>query len=131
MQARSIFFLRVALGITFFWFGILKLFNASPVISVIKEAMPQQLVSLPMFFFLLALFEIMIGLALLANKFVKIGVIVMIGHLLIVTVAVLVTQGFDPWFPVLSLEGEFVVKNLVLIAGGFILLTEGKKEKET
>ncbi len=41
----------------------------------------------------------------------------MIAHLFVATASVLISQGFDPQFPILSLAGEFVLKNLVLIAG--------------
>lgn len=76
-----------------------------------------------------AFFEILIGVALLANKFVKIAAIVLSIHLLIITGAVLFTQGFAPRFPVLSLAGEHALKNLVLIAAALVVLSE-EKEKE-
>lgn len=113
--------LRWALGITFLWFGILKLFNVSPVMQIIQNAMPDILSRSQLFFFVLAIIEIVIGVAFLINRYTKIAVVVMILHLIVATVSVLVTQGFDPRFPVLSIAGEFVIKNLVLISAGLIL----------
>jgi uncharacterized membrane protein YkgB len=121
---RTIIFLRWALGATFLWFGVLKLFNASPVLEIIKNALPPVLGESQLFMLALSFAEIMIGVAFLANRLVKVAAIVMIIHLTIATIAVLFTQGFEPRFPVLSLAGEFVVKNLVLIAAGLILLPE-------
>lgn len=74
--------------------------------------------------------EILIGLSFLTNRLVKLAVLVMIVQLLIATISVLLTQGFDPRFPVLSLKGEFVVKNLVLMAAGFVLLSSHQDKKE-
>lgn len=129
VSARAIMFLRYALGITFLWFGILKLFNASPAILLIKTALPI-IVDMPIFFLTLALLEIVLGVAFITNRLVKIAAVVMIGHLLIASITVLFTQGFNPWFPILSLEGEFVVKNLVLIAAGFVLFSDNSNQEK-
>jgi len=119
--------LRLALGVTFFWFGILKLFNVSPMQEVIAKAFPV-IGESQFLLFLFALVEILLGVAFLANRFVRIAASLMIIWLLIVTLAVLVTQGFEPRFPVLSLVGEDVLKNLVFIAAGLVLLSEGKNK---
>ncbi len=122
-HTRSVILLRWALGVTFFWFGVLKLFNVSPVQDIISKAIPG-LGESQVLLFILAFIEILIGVAFLTNRFVKVVAIVMIVHLLITGAAVLVTQGFMPRFPVLSLAGENALKNLVLIAGGLVLLSE-------
>lgn len=119
----SLTLLRLSLGITFFWFGILKLFNASPIIETVKNSLPPMLGESQIFLFSLALLEMLLGIAFLANRFVRLASIIMIVHLLIASISVLLSQGFSPRFPILSLEGEFVVKNLVLIAAGFLLLS--------
>ena len=72
--------------------------------------------------------EILLGVAFLANRFVRLASIVMIVHLLIATISVLITQGFDPRFPILSLSGEFVVKNLVLMAAALVLFFQKQEE---
>ncbi len=123
--------LRWSLGITFLWFGVLKLFNVSPVLPMIREALPAFLASSNLFMFSLAILEIVIGVLFLIKKFVKLTAIIMILHLAVATGSVLITHGFNPWFPVLSLAGEFVVKNLVLMAAGFVLLVEQSERSDT
>lgn len=120
--------LRWSLAITFIWFGILKLIGVSPVLLIIQKAMPAFLGSSPLFLMGLAMGEIVVGLGLLFQKTTKIASILMIVHLTIASLSVLVTQGFKP-FPVLTLEGEFVVKNLVLIAAGYLLIVSKIEEK--
>lgn len=115
--------LQYTLGLTFFWFGILKLFNASPVEGIIRQALPEVLANSQLLILVIALIEMAIGIGFLLNKLVRPLALLMIGHLLVATVSVLLTQGFDPRFPVLSLAGEFVVKNLVLMAAGVVFLS--------
>lgn len=50
-QDKTIQVLRLSLGITFFWFGILKLFDSSPVTSIIKQALPQAISDSNIFFY--------------------------------------------------------------------------------
>lgn len=94
----------------------------SPVAAIILSAVPQFLAAQPFFFFGLALFEIFIGIGLFFRRTAPYAAILMILHLLVATGSVLVTQGFSPSFPFLTLEGEFVIKNLVLIAAGIVIL---------
>lgn len=126
-----ILLLRLSLGVVFLWFGVLKLFNAGPVLTVIKHALPQILTESQIFFLALSLLEIFIGLAFLTNRFVRIASLAMVFHLFVATISVLITQGFNPRFPILSLEGEFVVKNLVLISAGLVLLSKNSTEQKT
>lgn len=128
LHNHVVLLLRIALGIVFVWMGILKLFNVSPIQESLTAAIPG-LGESQILLFSAAFFEILIGAALLANKFVKVAALIMTVHLFIITSAILFTQGFAPRFPVLSLVGEHALKNLVLIAAALVLLSE-KKEKE-
>jgi len=115
------------MGICFVWFGVLKLFNTSPVLFSIQKAFPA-LSNFQFFTFLIAIIEIAIGTAFIANRFVKTAALVMILTTLVVSIPVFISQGFYPRFPVLSLIGEDVLKNLVLMSGGLVLISE-KSEK--
>ncbi len=124
---RVLLFLRLSLGICFLWFGILKLFNSSTFLLSIHKAFPA-IAQFQLFTFIIAIVEIAIGTAYITNKFVKIISFVMIFLTLVVSIPVFVSQGFDPRFPVLSVVGEDVLKNLILISGGLVLISE-KEEK--
>jgi uncharacterized membrane protein YkgB len=123
LHKHAVTFLRVAIGFVFVWMGLLKLFNVSPVQGAVADAIPG-LGSSQVLLFAAAFFELLIGAAFLANKFVKVAAITMSIHLTILTVGILITQGFAPRFPVLSLVGEHALKNLILIAAGLVLLSE-------
>ena len=118
----SLMILRIILGGVLVWMGILKLFSVSPTDEIIAKALPA-LGQSQLLLFVSAFLEILIGAALLANKFVKFASIIMCISTFLVTFTVLFTQGFDPRFPVLSLAGEHALKNFVFIAVGLLLLT--------
>jgi uncharacterized membrane protein YkgB len=116
--------LRVSLGIVFIWFGALKVADAMPVGDLVARTVP----FVPAGWLVPALggLECVLGLALLAGKRMAVVAALMITHLA-GTLLVLVTQprlAFHNGNPlVLTMTGEFVVKNLVLISAGLVLAT--------
>ena len=114
-------FLRVSLALVMIWFGALKVANISPVSQLVADTIP--FFDGSWFVPLLGGFEVVLGIALLAgrNLLVLGGLVV---HLL-GTFAVLVNQpdlAFQQGNPLLlTVEGEFVVKNLVLLSAGLAL----------
>lgn len=130
LHKRSLLLLRLSMGICFLWFGILKLFNVSAVNFAIQKAFPA-VGHFQLFTFLIAIVEIAIGASYLSNRMVKIFTMVMIISVIIVSVPVFITLGFSPRFPVLSLTGENVLKNLVIIAAGLVILAEKSEKPST
>ena len=99
----------------------------SPVAAIIFTAVPPVIASIPGFFFLLACVEILIGIGMFFRHTVFYASVLLILHLLVATVSVLLTQGFSPSFPFLTLEGEFVIKNLVLLAAAIVCMGSDRK----
>jgi putative oxidoreductase len=115
--------LRVALGVVFIWFGALKLTGSTPVGELVARTLP----FLPAHWFVpaLGIFEALLGVALLAGRYLAIVAALMVAHLT-GTFLVLVTQpdvAFQNGNPLmLTMTGEFVVKNVVLIIAGLVLI---------
>jgi putative oxidoreductase len=113
--------LRVSLALVMIWFGALKVAGDSPVSQLVADTVP--VLDGSWFVPLLGGFEVVLGIALLAggNLLVLAGLVL---HLL-GTFAVLITQpelAFQQGNPLLlTVEGEFVVKNLVLLSAGLAL----------
>lgn len=124
---KLIIALRISLGLVFFWFGALKLFGFNPVYEVVYA-------SFPWFAYgtgnlILGIGETLIGLGLLTNIFQKLTHTFLILHLA-GTFTVFITGPeimFNPYFPVLTLAGEFVFKNLVLAMSGLVVLSHRPK----
>ena len=119
MSSYAILIIRISLGIVFVWFGLLKVIGTSPVYDLASHVvywLPPQL-----FVPLLGIWEMAIGVGLLLGKALRV-VLSLLFLQLAGTFLVLVMrpetafQGGNPLL--LTMEGEFVVKNLVLIAAG-------------
>ena len=107
--------LRLSLGVVFIWFGALKLFDVSPVAGLVAGTIPlPESALLP----LLGAFEVVLGLALAMGIHPAVAMVAA-GHLTGTFLVLLVSPevAFQNGNPLLlTTEGEFVVKNLVLIA---------------
>jgi uncharacterized membrane protein YphA (DoxX/SURF4 family) len=113
---------RLALAAVFVWFGALKLTGSSPVHELIAATLPflDPDLSVPA----LGVVEIVIGLVLAAGVLPRITLLVLVGHLAgtfltFVTASELMWSG-TPFE--LTADGEFVVKNVVLISAALLLI---------
>ena len=114
--------LRLALAVVFVWFGALKLVGSSPVHELIAQTLPflDADLTVPA----LGVVEIVLGLALAAGVLPRITLLVLCGHLA-GTFLTFVTASELMWAsnPLeLTADGEFVVKNLVLITAALALI---------
>lgn len=112
-------FARVALFVVFFWFGILKVFNLSPA-SPLAEALTANTVGLQYFDVLfkgLSIVECLIGVLFLIPKATRIVIPLLLLHMAVVC-APLVLVPKEVWtgFFVPTLEGQYIIKNLVIVA---------------
>jgi putative oxidoreductase len=121
-RQHSITILRVALGIVFVWFGVLKVTGHSPVEDLVIATVPWA----PEDYVVtgLGIYEIAIGLGLLAAILLRVVLILfwlqLFGTFLVLVMhPSLAFQGGNPFL--LTVEGEFVVKNIVLIAAGLVV----------
>lgn len=114
--------LRVALGIVFLWFGGLKVFGVTPVVDLIAET--YSFFPTTAFLFVLGWWEVLIGISLLSHHFLRIALMLlwlqMAGTFAAVVLApaIFFVQG-NPFL--LTMEGEFIVKNIVLISAGLVI----------
>jgi len=122
LRTWSIPALRVALGVIFLWFGALKLLGVSPVLSLVQQTYP--FVPVHPFFFVLGVWEIGIGCGLIFNRALRVTLILLCIHLSGTFLALLQAPSLffvhdNPLW--LTTEGEFVVKNLVLVAAALVI----------
>ena len=114
--------LRLSLGIVFVWFGMLKITGQTPVSELVAETVfwlnPDWFV--PM----LGVFEVLVGIGLLIGRGLRLVlalfVLQMVGTFLVLVVQPDVAFQ-DGNLLMLTTEGEFVVKNLVLLSAGLMI----------
>lgn len=127
MARYGVVILRVSLGVIFFWFGVLKFFPAlSPAeelaaktIELLSFGIIKPAVSVPV----LAAWETAIGLGLITGRFMRVT-LALLGLQMLGTVTPLFLFTAETWrvFPIaLTLEGQYIVKNLVLVSAGLVI----------
>jgi uncharacterized membrane protein YkgB len=116
-------FLRITMGLVLIWIGGLKFADPSPVVGLIG-ASPFAFLASNGFVYLLGAGEVAVGLLLWANIQVKyVGILNMglfVGTIAILILTPMVAYG-DAGFPFLSLPGEFLLKDTVLMAASAAL----------
>ena len=107
--------LRISLGIVFFWFGALKVFGESPANDVITKTI--YWFNPDIFIPILGIWEMTIGICLIVTAFIRVGLFLlalqMPGTFLPLVLLPEVCFQSIPFN--LTLEGQYIVKNLVLI----------------
>lgn len=129
LQERSILLLRISLGIIFFWYGLLKVLHISPVEELVERA--THWIGASNFIFILGIWEMIIGLCLFFRRYKRIGLILLFMQFP-GTFLPLFTNPEDCFTIIpfgLTLEGQYVFKNLVLISAGLVLI--GSLHKKT
>lgn len=114
--------LRVSLGIVFLWFGLLKVFGASPVVELIQTT--YSFLPYPWFITLLGVWESVIGVGLLLGFALRFTLALLWLQMAGTLIAPFLSpsiffSGGNFFLP--TMEGEFVIKNLVLIASSLVI----------
>lgn len=122
MASAGISFLRIGLGIIFFWFGILKFFpGISPAEELVRNTI--YFIDPSIFILILAAWETVIGLGLITGKFMRVTLLLLFLQMPGTALPILILPEVV-WntFPFgLTLEGQYIIKNLVLIGAGLVL----------
>ena len=122
LRRWSIPALRVSLGLVFVWFGALKVFDVTPVADLVGRTVywfdPDWVVPV------LGAFEIAVGVGLLFKIALRATLAIfaaqMVGTFLVLIL--LPEVSFENGnLLLLTVEGEFVIKNLVLLSAGMVV----------
>lgn len=129
MSRHGVPLLRVTIGVVFIWFGALKLFpGVSPAEGLIVSTYP----FLPPALFLpfLGCWEIAIGLGYLSGRLLRVTVALMYLQMLGAMSPVVLNPDAIFAAPplILTLEGQYVVKNLVLLAAAVVIGAKARAE---
>ncbi|HEX9921252.1 MAG TPA: DoxX family membrane protein [Anaerolineae bacterium] len=123
MMARyGLTVMRISLGVVFFWFGVLKLFpGLSPAEELVRNTV--YFIDPDIFIPILAIWEALIGLGLIFGKFMRVTLLLLFLQMPGTALPLLILPDVV-WtvFPYgLTLEGQYIIKNLVLIGAGIAL----------
>ena len=127
MARYGLLILRISLGVVFFWFGVLKFFPgmspahdlAARTIETLSLETVHPDVSVPV----LATWECLIGLGLLFGAFMRATLLLLAVQMAgtLTPLVVFPTEVFTriPYAP--TLEGQYIIKNAVLISAAIVL----------
>ena len=122
MGNNGLLILRVCLGIIFLWFGVLKFFKGlSPAEELVRNTI--YFMDPDIFIPILALWESLIGIGLITGKYMRLTLLLLFLQMP-GTALPLIILPEKVWtiFPYgLTLEGQYIIKNLVLISAGLVL----------
>lgn len=122
LQAYNIQIARVALFIVFFWFGLLKVLGLSPA-GPLAEALTERTVGMAYFnelYIALSLLECLIGVLFLIPKATRIVLLLLLVHMAVVCSPLVLVPDFvwtAPFVP--TLEGQYIIKNIIIVALAF------------
>jgi putative oxidoreductase len=120
--------LRIALGVVYIWFGALKVAGTTPVGALVEATTPW---ADPGWFVpAMGAVEVALGLWLIVGRGLLLALPVFVAHLIgTFGVLVMVPQvAFQDGNPLrLTMEGEFVAKNLVLLVAVILVTTRTRR----
>lgn len=127
-KKHSYDWLRLSMGIIFIWFGILKCLKESPAQDLVMHALPWS--SNLLWVFWIGIWEVLIGLCFIIKKALKLGLVLFFLHIpgTFLPLIFAPEHCFTSAPFLLTLEGQYIIKNLITIASAFVLV--GSLEKK-
>jgi uncharacterized membrane protein YkgB len=127
MARHGVGILRVAVGVVFLWFGFLKFF---PGVSAEEDLATRTIAALTFGAIppsvsrvVLAAWECAIGLGLLANKALRVVILLLFAQMLgaLLPLVMFPAETFTRFPVVPTLQGQFIIKNFVIIAAAIVV----------
>jgi uncharacterized membrane protein YphA (DoxX/SURF4 family) len=122
LQRATILTARIALFVIYFWFGFLKVIGQSPASGMVETLFGKTMAHMPfmtfgIFIVLFGLFEMAIGVLFVVPGKERIALVLFFVHMF-TTILPLFVMGNMVWSHMFvpTLEGQYIVKNLALIA---------------
>lgn len=135
MERIGVISLRISLGIIFIWFGILKPIGISSAEGLVIKTVgwmpffsPEGWVSI------IGWWEVAIGIAFLFKKTIRIAIALlamqMVGTFLplIILPGITFQTGYLPYAP--TMEGQYIIKNLLIISAALVVGGTVRKSSE-
>ncbi|MBI3442343.1 MAG: hypothetical protein HY007_01060 [Candidatus Sungbacteria bacterium] len=113
---------RISLFVVFFWFGALKILHTSPANPLVEALLSRTLpfLTFEKFILFFGAYEMLIGTAFLIPGLERVAIVLLIPHI-ITTILPLIFLPQITWqgFLIPTLEGQYIIKNSVIVALAF------------
>ena len=119
------YLIRIPIFIIFFWFGFLKIVDLSPAQELVQDTvywMP--FLSAEMWTYVIGYWEVLIGVFFLFKKTTLIAMLLLLiqmsgTFLPLVILPEITFQDSNPFLP--TLEGQYIIKNIIIITAALII----------
>jgi len=119
------YLIRIPIFIIFFWFGFLKIIDLSPAQELVQDTvywMP--FLSAEMWTYVIGFWEVLIGVFFLFKKTTLIAMLLLLiqmsgTFLPLVILPEITFQDSNPFLP--TLEGQYIIKNIIIITAALII----------
>jgi uncharacterized membrane protein YkgB len=121
MDRWSVPVLRVTVAVVFVWFGALKVFDVSPAADLVSRTVyffpPETFVPI------LGVWEVVIGICLLYRPLIRVGIFLLFLQIpgTFLPVILLPEVVFRTFPYALTVEGQYIAKNLVIIGAALVI----------
>lgn len=123
-------FARFAIFLVYFWFGALKVMGlspASPLVHTLFDRTFLAIVSFPTFMILFGLFEMLIGILFIIPGLERPAIALLFIHMITTIMPLFLLAGMvwiKPFVP--TLEGQYIIKNVLIIALAIVVASNFK-----
>lgn len=134
LRTHYLLIARIAIFVVFFWFGALKLLGLSPA-GPLAEALTERTVGLQYFdilFVVLSVIECVIGILFLFPRTIRFVFPLLLVHMAVVCSPLLLVPNIvwtAPFVP--TLEGQYIIKNIIIVALAIALVAATKPLKRS
>jgi uncharacterized membrane protein YkgB len=131
MERYGITLLRVSLAMVFIWFGMLKVVGKSPVAELVASTV--YFLPARVFVPILGVWETLIGVGLLLRVALRFTLFLLFAQMAGTFLVLIVhpDRAFSGNPLLLTTDGEFVIKNLVLISAGLVIGGTVRRHRST
>lgn len=126
-------FARFALFVVFFWFGSLKVVGLSPASEMVEQLFLRTIpfMDFDLFLICFGLFECLIGILFLVRGAERVVIVLLAVHMGTTSgPLILLPQATWSGFLVPTLEGQYIIKNLLIIAIAIGIVSQVKPLKK-
>ena len=124
IKQASVLLSRLSLFIIYFWFGLLKVIGMSPASPMVQSLLSMTMPFMPfnIFIILFGLFEMLIGILFFVPKMERPALVLFGLHMVTTTLPLFMMSEIWTHIFVPTLEGQYIVKNIALIACAITIL---------
>jgi len=121
MDRWSLPVLKFGIGVVFVWFGALKIFGVSPAADLVAKTV--YVVPPELFVPVLGVWEVLIGVCLLYRPLIRLGILLLALQMpgTFLPLVLLPDVTFVTFPHALTVEGQYIIKNLVIIGAALTI----------